>query len=257
MARQVSPERPLSVVVLGNSLSVLSLPGRTGAEDGSYAEVLRDRLAKSGVPVRVHLAGRWFDFATSAVGRYEEDVRAQLPDVLIVQYGLNESQPWLIPIPVIRHLMSNQTARRPIGAWYRQRLQKRIWKVVRGYRKGASGIVGMRTWQTTPRRFHQAMHQIIRASRHDSRPLVLVLDIDAPGPALAHHLRKMPERNLVMQQVLRDVVAGFDDPDVRLVEVSKVRADAGPEATVDGMHYSPHGHQVVGEVLADEILGWL
>jgi hypothetical protein len=59
----VSAERPLSVVVLGNSLTVLSLPGRTGADDGLYAEVLRDRLAAAGVPTRVHVSGRWFDFA--------------------------------------------------------------------------------------------------------------------------------------------------------------------------------------------------
>ena len=257
MARQVSAERPLSVVVLGNSLSVLSLPGRTGGEDGSYAEVLRDSLAKSGVPVNVHLAGRWFDFATSAVGRYERDVRSHLPDVLIVQYGLNELQPWLIPVPVIRHLMSNQTAKRPIGPWYRQRLQKRIWKVVRAYRKAASGVVGMRTWQTTPNRFREAMHQIIRASRHDSRPLVLVLDIDQPGAALAHHLKRLPERHRVMQQVLRDVVDGFDDPDIRLVEASRIRDEAGDGATADGMHYTPKGHRAIGEVLATDILNWL
>ena len=67
----------------------------------------------------------------------------------------------------------------------------------------------------------------------------------------------MPARHQVMQQVLRDVVAGFGNPDVRLVEVSRVRDEAGLEATTDGMHYSPHGHRAVGEVLADEILAWL
>jgi 2-keto-3-deoxy-L-rhamnonate aldolase RhmA len=60
-----------------------------------------------------------------------------------------------------------------------------------------------------------------------------------------------------VQRVLRDVVEGFDDPDVRLVEVSRVRDEAGPGATVDGMHYTPEGHRAVGEVLADEILTWL
>jgi lysophospholipase L1-like esterase len=242
---------------MGNSLSVLSLPGRTGADDGSYAEVLRDRLAKSGVPVTVHLAGRWFDFATSAVGRYQEDVRAHLPDVLVLQYGLNELQPWLIPVPVIRHLISNQTAKRPLGPWYRQGLKPKAWKAVRAYRKWASARVGMSTWQTTPKRFHAAMHQLIRATLHDSKPLVLVLDIDPPGASLNHHLSELPARHQVMQQVLRDVVDGFADPDVRLVEVSRVRDEAGAEATTDGMHYSPQGHRAVGEVLADEILAWL
>ncbi|MGZ6791705.1 MAG: SGNH/GDSL hydrolase family protein [Mycobacteriales bacterium] len=257
MARKVSLERPLSVVVVGNSLTVLSLPGRTGADDGLYAEVLRDRLVAAGVPTRVHVSGRWFDFATSALRRYQQDVRAHLPDVVVIQYGLNESQPWLFPVPLLRHLMTQQSPHRPTGRWYRERLQPVLWKRVRQYRRWASGVVGTRTWQTTPKRFASTLQQLIRATRHDSRPLVLVLDVDPPSPALTHFLQGMPERHDVVQQVLRDVVAGFDDPEVRLVEVSRIREQAGPEASADGMHYTPYGHRVIGEALAEEVLRWL
>jgi lysophospholipase L1-like esterase len=184
-------------------------------------------------------------------------VRAHLPDVVILQYGLNESQPWLLPVPVVRHLMTAQTAHRPSGAWYRERLQPTLWRKVREYRKWASAKVGMRTWQTTPKRFALALQQIIRATRHDSRPLVLVLDVDPPSPALTHFLNGMPARHEVVQGVLRDVVAGFGDPEVRLIEVSKLREAAGPEASYDGMHYSPTGHRVIGEALAEEVLTWL
>lgn len=256
MARAVSPERPLSVVVLGNSVSVLSIPARTGADDGPYAEVLRDRLAASGVPVRVHLAARWFDFAVKAFRRYESDVRAHLPDVLVVQFGLNESQPWLLPVPVVRHFVTDHRVATRSNRLYRDRVVAPAWRAVRSYRRWAAPRVGQRTWQTTPYRFGETVRQLVRAARYDSRPLVLVLDVDPPGDVLRHFLPGMPERNAVVNQVLRDVVAGFDDPEVRLVEVSRLIA-ATEGATYDGMHWSPAGHRAVGEALADEVLGWL
>lgn len=257
MARQVSAERPLSVVVLGNSVAVLSIPGRTGSDDGSYAEVLRDRLAAAGVPVRVALEGRWFDFAVKAFRRYEESVRAHLPDVVILQYGLNESQPWLLPVPVVRHLVTDHRVATRTGRRYREHVVAPVWRQVRAYRRWAAPKVGLRTWQTTPRRFGEVMRQLIRAVRYDTQALVLVLDVHEPGEVLQHFLPGMPERHAVVQRTLRETVDAFDDPEVRLVSVSAACAAAGPAASHDGMHLSPYGHRVVGDLLADEVLAWL
>lgn len=257
MAREVSPERPLSVVVLGNSVPILSIPGRTGATDGPYAEVLRDRLTAAGVPTLVHLEGRWFDFAVGGLERYEESVRSHLPDVLVLQYGLNESQPWLLPVPVVRHFVTDHKTTTRRDAWYREHVAPALWKRVRAYRRWAASRVGTRTWQTTPHRFGEALHAIVRAARYDSRCLVLILDVERPGELLQHFLPGMPERHAVVQQLLADVVARFDDPEVRLVRVSELLADAGPEAIPDTMHYSPLGHRLVGEALAAEVLSWL
>ena len=257
MARALSPERPLSVVVLGNSVAVLSIPARTGSGDGPYAEVLRDRLAGAGVPVRVANEGRWFDFAVKGFRRYEQSVRAHLPDVLILQYGLNEMQPWLMPVPVLRHLVTEHQVATRTGRWYRAKVAAPAWKGVRSYRRWAAPHVGQRTWQTTPARFGEVMRQIIRAARYDSRPLVLVLDVNPPGPVIRHFLPGIEERHVVIQRTLATTVASFADPEVRLVGVAQACAAAGPETSYDGMHLSPEGHRVVGELLAQEILGWL
>lgn len=257
MARPVSAERPLSVVVLGNSVAVLSIPGRTGGEDGSYAEVLRDRLAAAGVPVRVALEGRWFEFAVQAFRRYERSVRTHLPDVVILQYGLNESQPWLLPVPIVRHLVTDHQVATRTGRRYRQHVAAPVWKQVRAYRRWAAPKVGLRTWQTTPRRFGAVMRQLIRAVRYDTQALVLVLDVNEPGEVLRHFLPGMAERHAVMQRTLSETVDGFDDPEVRLVPVAAACTAAGPEALHDGMHFSPLGHRVVGELLAAEVLSWL
>jgi lysophospholipase L1-like esterase len=257
MGRTVSPLRPLSVVVLGNSLTVLSVPGRAGPDDGGWPEVLRDRLVAAGVPTRLHLEGRWFDFAVKAVPRYESTVRAHLPDVVVLQFGLNESQPWLLPIPVIRHFLTSHRVTTARGRWYRARVAPRLWQGVRTYRAWASGHVGTRTWQTTPDRFHQAMHQLIRATRYDSRPLVLILDVEPPGELLERFLPGMAPRHQRIQQELRDLVASFGDDEVRLVAVSELTSHRGQAAMADQMHYTPLGHSLVGEALAEQVLGWL
>ena len=257
MARDVSVERPLSVVVLGNSAAVLSVPERAGAHDGSYAEVLRDRLAAAGVPVRVAQEGRWFDFAVQGFRRYQQSVRAHLPDVVVIQYGLNELQPWLLPVPVVRHLVTDHQVATRTAQRYRRHVATPVWRGVRAYRRWAAAKVGMRTWQTTPYRFREVMRQLVRAIRYESKPLVLVLDVNEPGDLLRHFLPGVDERHAVFQRLLREVVDGFDDPEVRLVPVSAACSAAGPEALGDGMHYSPLGHRVVGELLAEEVLSWL
>lgn len=254
---EVSPGRPLSVVVLGNSKTVLSIPGRTGPDDGVYAEVLRDRLVTKGIPTRVHLEGRWFDFATEALERYESSVRSNLPDVVVLQFGFNECQPWLLPVPVVRHFVTRHEVTTRSGAWYRERVAPALWRGVRGYRRWAAGKVGTRTWQTTPHRFQAALRQLIRAIRYGSRSLVLVLDVEPPGDMLEHFLPGMEARHRVVQELLREVVASFNDADVRLVRVSEVIAAAGPEAMLDQMHYSPLGHRLVGELLAAEVHEWM
>jgi lysophospholipase L1-like esterase len=257
MRPELCPSRPLSVVVLGNSLTVLSLPGREGVDDGLYAEVLRDRLAAAQVPASVVLEGRTFEFATDALNRFETCVRRYRPDVLVLHYGLNESQPWLLPVPVLRHLLSGRQPTTHLGAWYRATWTPPVWRRVRAYRRWASARIGTTTWQTSPPRFARAMRQLIGAARTEGRPLVLVVDVDPPGPSLAHHLAGMPERHAIVQQVLQDVVDGFGDPEVRLVASSSLRELAGTAGTGDGLHYSPAGHRVIGEALADQVLAWL
>lgn len=250
--------RPLSVVVVGNSLAVLSIPQRTGREDGSYAEVLRDLLTDAGQPVVLHNEARWFDFAVHALRRYQETIRAGVPDVVVLQFGLNESQPWLLPVPVVRHFITNHTAVTRAAQLYRSRVVPPVWKSVRSYRRWASGKVGTRTWQTTPARFEGTMKALVRAVRYECRPLVLVCDVNTPGGVLTHFLPGMEERHAIVQDVLHRVVEDAADPEVRLVRTSDVVRELGErEAMPDGMHYSPGGHAAVGRLLAVQIAGWL
>ncbi len=249
--------RPLSVVALGNSVATLQLPGRADRSEGTYVEVLADVLTGAGVPTVPHLESRWFGFLVDAARETEQRVRVHAPDVVVVQFGLNEYQPWLLPVPVIRHLMvQNQAATRTARA-YRRHVSPPLWKLVRGYRRRAAPLVGMRTWQTTPRRFGRTLEVLLRNTRREGRPLVLVLDLEPPGATLQHFLPGLAARHAVFQQLIADVVERLEDPDVRLVPVSQITAALGEGALPDGMHYSPATHEAVGHALAEEVLAWL
>jgi lysophospholipase L1-like esterase len=249
--------RPLSVVAFGNSVATLQLPGRADRSEGSYVEVLADVLSGEGVPTVPHLVSQWFSFLVKQVRDYERTVRVHAPDVIVVQFGLNEYQPWLLPIPAIRHLMITNQAVTRTARTYRRLVAPRLWTAVREYRRHASGPVGQRTWQTTPRRFGRTLEQFLRNVRREGKPLVLVLDLDAPDDRLEHFLPGMRGRHAVFQEVLTHAVANLADPEVRLVRVSAITAALGAGALPDGMHYSPATHEAVGRALAEEVLTWL
>ena len=249
--------RPLSVVVFGNSVPVLPMPQRADREAGVYLEVLADHLTAAGVPVQPHLEGRWFDFLVRAIKDYETRVRTHVPDVLIVHFGLNEYQPWLVPVSLLRHLMREQNAVLPVPRAYRRHVTPRVWRKVRSFRRWAAPYAGTRTWQTSPRRFAGHLRRLIQMARFELAPLVLVLDIDEPAGALEHFLPGMRERHAIYQQTIEQVVREFDSPEVRLVRVSEITKQLGSKAMRDAMHYTSDAHAAIGAALADEVLGWL
>ncbi len=256
MSQPVGP-RPLSVVTIGNSVAVLQNPPRTRRADGTWTEVLVDHLRAEGIAAQGHLEARWFDFVDRGLDRYQQAVRPHMPDVLVVAYGINELQPWLLPVPVVRHLITRHAAVTRPARWYRRVVAERVWRVVRRYRRWAAPRVGLRTWQMTPDRFAGKLTALVRAARVEHACLVLVMDINPPGPILRHFLPGIEARHARFQQVLADAVAAFGDPDVRLVPTSAVIADLDDaDAMPDGQHLTVEAHRRVGRRLAEEVLAW-
>jgi lysophospholipase L1-like esterase len=257
-AQQPWRRRPLSLVTFGNSVATLQVPMRDERGHGTYTEVLADLLAADGIPVAPHLEAEWFDFLHRGMRDYQRRVRNHCPDVVVVQYGLNESQPWLVPVSLVRHLIVQHQAVTRTARNYREHVADRVWTQVRGVRRVLSGPVGTRTWQTTPDRFTGHLHRLVRNVRLETRALVLVLDVNPPGELLEHFLPGMHERHALVQQRIEATVAGFDDPDVRLVRSSAVCDEMDPrQALPDGMHLSPAAHRWLGERLAQEVRPWV
>ena len=248
---------PLSVVTLGNSVAFMQMGHDAGSNVGNYTDVVAAELVGAGIPCTVANQGRWFDFVHKGLAQYESRVRPHRPNVLILNYGLNESQPWLVPVWLIGHLIRRESATTRIGEFYREKIAERIWRYVRKLRRILATWVGMRTWQTTPYRFEKALRRLIFIARAERNCLILVVDINPPGALLAHFLPGQEARHQFYQDHLTRIIEDHKSPDIRIVRSSDVCNKLGMnQALPDGMHLSRLAHCELGRMLAAEIVDW-
>ncbi len=161
-------------------------------------------------PVELHISARWFDFVVHVRGRYEAAVRPYAPDVLVVNFGINELQPWLAPVWLLRHLMAEWDSATPFTRWYRRRIAAGAWSRRRAYRRWVSSRVGLRTWQTTPARFEATLRQVIEVARFELAALVLVLDVPVPASKLDYFLSGIDVRHARFQTAISTTVEALD-----------------------------------------------
>jgi lysophospholipase L1-like esterase len=253
-----SSDRLWRILVIGNSVTT-TVPGRASRLQGPYPELLEARLRAEGVNAEVRNAGREFDLIHRGVYRYHEEERTWCPDVLVVHYGMAEAQAPVIPHGVYNHFMTwNKGLRKPASV-YRGRFAPGLWRRLRAFQRWAHPKVPMRITRMSRRRFAGELERVIQMARHEHR-LVLVVDINPPGPRILHNLPRLDERRDVFQQILKDVVqrASANDDDVRLIEASVLCDEFGIDETLpDGYHWSSAAHERVAEMMAAEILQWI
>lgn len=245
------------VAVLGNSVPILVVPPRATREEGTFPERLRRLLDERGLDVEVRNDSRLFDVLPDGWRRFQRDVIPWAPDVLVVNYGVIEMQPNVVPTWLNRHLTTETVGGKGPLALYRRRVVPKVWPPVRRFQRWSSARVGTHTWRLAPPRFAAELHRLIEVARRE-RMLVLVNDVHAPGERLRHFFPAIERRHAIVQEVIADVVGGFADPDVRLVPVSQVSAKLGEvDGLPDGLHLTSAAHLGVAEMLDDEIGGWL
>lgn len=248
-------DRPLSIVVWGNSVAALQGGPRPSHDAGCFGEVMRDRLVDHGLATELYVSARWFDFLVRARRRYETEIRSQVPDVIVMNFGINELQPWLVPVWLLRHLMTEWDAATPLSRMYRRRIAAPAWRQVRSFRRWAAPRVQY-TWQTTPARFEHTLHRVLEVALHELHPLILVVDIPTPGEKLEYFLPGVTARHARYQAVLASAVASVASSDARLVAASCIVAEQPEALAPDGMHLTALGHALLGERLANEVTEW-
>jgi lysophospholipase L1-like esterase len=78
---------PPVVVMLGDSTTAV----RPGAIDRVYASRVEQSLVESGFPVRVINAGVGGNSTDDGLRRFDKDVLAHHPDLVVIQFGINDS----------------------------------------------------------------------------------------------------------------------------------------------------------------------
>jgi hypothetical protein len=119
-------------------------------------------------------------------------------------------------------------------------------------------LVGKRTWRLRPSRFEAELTRTIEWTRRQTGGLVIVLTLHDPGPALERLLPGFRARADRFNTIIRDVVARFDSPYVRVVEAGAELDRIGDTtATLDGLHYTPAGHETLALLLEGAITSWM
>lgn len=250
---------PLKIVTAGGSVSLFVTPPRARRDEGNYGELLPRMLAGHGVTATVSHQGKWFDHIAELRRRFEPAVRNQFPDVLVLNYGMVECQPHVLPTWAARHFASWDRSSHPAALWYRERVAPPVWRRLRTFQQSGASRVGLHTWRLSPDRFRFEMRRVIEMTREDTGALVLLLDCDPPGSRFEHWVPGMGKRWELYQQILADLVEDLADDEVRLVPNSRTILDelGFEEGLPDGIHRSAIGHRRTAELLLDEILDWL
>lgn len=251
----LGPARPLRVHVVGNSAAVMVEPEHGPRDGGVYGEQLVPLLARRGVPSLVTTSATWMSRINEHLPRYEQEIRNHFPDVLVVNFGMLEAQPAVIPLILARHLMTWERSSRPLARRYRQHLVPPAWRTLRRFQRWASARDGGRTHRLGPDRFATDLHRLIGMTRKDCGALVLVLDIDPAGDRVEHWLPTTRRRVASYNDLLAGVVASYDDG-VRFVRAGATVTDPAADLP-DGLHRSATAHGVTAGLLADEICRWL
>jgi lysophospholipase L1-like esterase len=244
------------VAVLGNSLPILMVPGRANRLEGAYPELLERALRERQVDVRVDCHARLYDLAHEGARRWLRDVVPSAPDVVILNYGVLEAQPNVLPTTINRHLTREDRGGPGVGGMWMRRVVPRLWPKARAYQRWAATRAGMHTWRMHPDRLRTSLGEIVQAARR-GKSLVLVVDVLPPGDRLRHFFPHIDERVAVVNDALRALVEDADSPEVRLFEASAIAVAMGPESVPDGLHLVPEGHRRMAMALADEIEEWI
>lgn len=246
-----------NVLVVGASMPIVVAPNRRSRQDGAYGEVLEWILSDLGYNVTVSHSCRAFDQINQGARRLIELAIGDFPDVLVFHFGFNECRPPAVPWKLMHHIHKLYWSQAAHVQAYKRFVVPSMWKVVAKYQYLTSAALGQRTWRMHPDRFARELARVIKFGRRE-RMLVLLPDLNPPGRRILELVPGLDERCIRYRQVQAEVVASFDDPNVRLVPVSKIVDDLGVEEGLpDNLHLSPEGHRRLGEMLAAEVAPWL
>jgi len=248
-----SPRR-VRVTIVGNSTAYTVKPSRESRVDAPFGELLPAFLGDVDVDVRCH--ARWFGMVDQAADGYETLIRSTQPDVVIVNYGINECMPRFLPNRLTSHLLDWNRPRGAVRDAYRSRVLPRVWPTLRTYQRVAADRAGLITWRMSPARFERELHRLVSAVRDELQSLVLVMGITPPSGDILWLLPHLDARRDVHQAVIERVVASWPRG-VRLIDTASVVSELGDDAVPDGIHFSAKAHTRVAEVIAAEIERWM
>lgn len=250
---------PMRVLVKGASTVVAMSEWGRPRDEFTFPRALQGALLAAGRPAEVRTIGVASERTKSTLLHWESEILAWSPDVVILVYGHYESIHLFLPWWLERHANSLRGRPGPVRAAYRKHLLRPGWMALAKLQSRLDRRVNPTVRRSRPRRVAADLERLIEHIQSVNHPLVLLVDLLAPGPRARSWFPGMAERLEAMNQAIAAMVARVDDPEIRIFHVADVAerfVPQGEEPTPDGFHYSPMLHREIGRALGDEILTW-
>jgi len=256
-----TPLGPLfRVVVLGNSQALVVATHERNRDHGTYGQLLELRLRDRGIQAHVIHEARWWDLIHQLRPRLVPAVAQHMPDVVVLGYGMGECEANIPPTWVMRKLDDARwtPSLNPLVAKARNATLPTLDRLKMWSYRRIVPRLGKRTWRLTPSRFEAELDRVISWTRRQTGGLVLVLTLHDPGEALERLLPGFRKRADLFNTIIRSVVARLGDPNVIVVDAgSEIDRLTTITATLDGLHYTPAGHEAIAASLDEIVAGWL
>lgn len=250
---------PIRVLVKGASLTHDISARPQLREDFTFSRVIEEQLLAAG-----HGAAVWAPAVASSktshlFKTWEEQVKAWSPDVVIMNAGYFEPLHLFLPRWLERHANSLKARPGPVRDRYRHYLLRPVWKSLARLQRQLDRRIGPRFFGRTVRRAHADLVAYIDRTRAVGQPLIMVFEFLGPGARGRDWFPGMEARVEMMNVMIRQMVADYDDPEivlVRLPDIVERHLPPGTEPNNDGFHFNPDVHRFIGEEIADEIRSW-
>lgn len=251
---------PIRVLIKGpstvNWTSWMSGP-RT---DFTFPRAMEAELLAAGRPAVVQAVTMPSERTSETLRDWQPEFLGWSPDVVVLWYGHQETIHMFLPKWLERHANSLRYRPRPWSTLYRTRLLKPLWMILVRIQQILDGRLP-HTWQTwRPKNVAADLQMLIAYLQKLQNPLVFVVELPTPGSRGQKWFPGMAARVVEMNKALRQLVAGFDSPNVRIFSIPALidqYADGDSDvATPDGFHYTPHMHAMIGKHLAEETMTW-
>lgn len=240
------------IVAIGTSM--VHGIGPTEADGGSlsgarpYPILLERRLRQQGVEVTTVVSARLRRLLRHTIRRFEDDVWAHAPDVVICHFGAFEPFSGAVPQVVRRYLWFDTPSQASPARWVRRTLVPAARRVVRRTQRIHGRLRGERAGRVGPDRFERELRLLLDSvSRLCGDPLVVLVGITPFGSVVERAMPGVNERIARLDAVVARVAA--DHPE-NVVYLDLAAALDGIEwRGRDGFHLTPEGHSATAEAL--------
>lgn len=217
--KQQTPQR---IVVFGDSTTALRPDTRV------YGQILADELPEQGFAVEIVNAGKGNDTSQGARERFEKDVLAVNPNVVVIQFGINDAA-----VDVFRKKNPAKFPRVPLP----QYLQN-MTLMVQTLKARKIPVILMTSNKL-------AWHPKVR--ERYGKPPYNVADPDGINAFLREYVAAVRTLAKKERVPLVDIYAAYE-------AVNKKRGKSHDQLLSDGVHPNDQGHRLVADLLTPELL---